>query len=314
MVVGDLLDLDGAARGQRRGAGHGRDLAGGRAAHGDTSTGQCAAAAGGCATRGRTATADAEHLGHQRRGAADAGREGGEGGAHAAQRLAVLAAAGALAHVPAGAPGGLDAAVIGGHEVLADDGAVGRARLGGLDEAEPRAHQQRLDGRDRHVERGGEVGVGHAVDLAHQQRRALLVGQAPDVGHEAAQVLTARGVLERVVQRRARHLEHVGRGGHGAAQVVDAAVVGDAVEPGAHVDRPRVGPQRPERAHEDVLQHVLGVLARPRREHLADVGEQPLAVAVVEDVERLVRAGPEQREQLVVRPQSQQWKRDREAG
>ena len=108
----------------------------------------------------------------------------------------------------------------------------------------------------------GEVGVGHAVDLAHQQRRALLLGQAADVGDQAAQVLAPLGVLERVVQRRARHLEDVGGRGHRAAQVVDAAVVGDAVEPGAHVDRALVGAQRPERAHEDVLQHVLGVLAR----------------------------------------------------
>ena len=61
----------------------------------------------------------------------------------------------------------------------------------------------------------GEVGVGHAVDLAHQQRRALLVGQAADVGDQAAQVLAPLRVLERVVQRGARHLEHIGGRGHG---------------------------------------------------------------------------------------------------
>ena len=213
----------------------------------------------------------------------------------------------------AGAAGRLDAAVVGGGQVLADDGAVGGAGLGGLDEPEPRAHEQRLDGGHRDVERVGEVGVGHAVDLAHEQRRALLLGQAADVGDQAAQVLAPLRVLERVVQRGARHLEDVRGGRHRAAQVVDAAVVGDAVEPRAHVDGALVGAQGAERADEDVLQHVLGVLARLRREHLPDVGEQPLAVAVVERVEGLVRPGAEEREQLIIGPQAQQRRRDREA-
>jgi hypothetical protein len=77
--------------------------------------------------------------------------------------------------------------------------------------------------------------------------------------------------------------------------VVDAAVVGDAVEPGAHVDRAVVGAQGAERADEDILQHVLGVLPRLGREHLAHVGEQPLAVAVVQRVERLVEPARKRR-------------------
>ena len=81
---------------------------------------------------------------------------------------------------------GLHAAVVAVEQVDADLVAVGVARLGGLDEPDPRAHEQRLDGRDRDVERAGEVGVGHAVDLAHQQRRALLLGQPADVLRPAA--------------------------------------------------------------------------------------------------------------------------------
>ena len=68
---------------------------------------------------------------------------------HAAQRGAVLAAAGAVAHVAAGAAGRPHAAVVGDEQVLADLGAVGVARLGGLDEPDARAHEQRLDGGDR---------------------------------------------------------------------------------------------------------------------------------------------------------------------
>ena len=73
-----------------------------------------------------------------------------------------------------------------------------------------------------------------------------------------------------------------------------------------------VGAQRSVRADEDVLEHVLGVLARTRAQHLAHVGEQPLAVAVVDDAERLVAPGAEQREQLLVRAQAEQRHAERQ--
>ena len=63
--------------------------------------------------------------------------------------------------------------------------------------------------------------------------------------------------------------------------------------------RARVDAQRVVGAQEHVLQHVLGVGARAA-EHLARVGEQPLAVAVVDDAEGLVVAGAEERHELVV--------------
>ena len=87
-------------------------------------------------------------------------------------------------------------------------------------------------------------------------------GSRPTSLHELAQVLAALGLLDRVVQRLARDLEDVGGERHRAPQMVDAAVVGDAVEPRAQVDVPVVGAQRAVGADEDVLQHVLGVLAR----------------------------------------------------
>ena len=195
-------------------------------------------------------------------GPARRGRERRERAPHAAQRVPVLAAAVALAHVPARAARSLDAAIVGGHQVAPDLAAVGIARLLRLDEPDARAHQQRLDRRHGHVERAGELGVAQPVDLAHQQRRALLLGQAADVADEPPQVVAPLRLVDRVEQRLARHLEDLGRGRVRPPQVVDAAVVRDAVEPGAHVDRAAVAAQRPERAHEHVLQHVLGVLAR----------------------------------------------------
>ena len=57
-------------------------------------------------------------------------------------------------------------------------------------------------------------------------------------------------------------------------------------------------------AHEDVLQRVLGVGPRAG-EHLARVGEQPRAVAVVDDAEGLVVAGAEEGDELLVGAQAQ---------
>ena len=109
-------------------------------------------------------------------------------------------------------------------------------------------------------------------------------------------------------------LEDLGGRRHRAAQVVDAAVVGDAVQPRAQVHLARVGAQRAVGAHEHVLQHVLGVLARAGAQHLAHVREQALAIAVVDGAERVVAAAAEQREQLLVRPQPQQRRPERESG
>ena len=63
--------------------------------------------------------------------------------------------------------------------------ARGVARLERLGEGDPGANQQRFHGRDRHAERVGHVRVCHAAELSHQQRRALLLGQAAHVDHQA---------------------------------------------------------------------------------------------------------------------------------
>ena len=194
---------------------------------------------------------------------------------------------------------------MGADEVGADLDAGGVARLLGLDEADARAHQQRLDGGHRGVQGVGQLGVGEPVELAHEQGGALLLGQALDVLHQAAQVLPAHHLGLGVVGRWARQLVDLGRRRDRAAQVVDAAVVRDAVEPGAQGHRPVVVAQRAVGAQEDVLQDVLGVRAR-RSQHLARVGEQALAVAVVDGPEGVVVAHPEERHELVVGTQPQQ--------
>ena len=107
------------------------------------------------------------------------------------------------------------------------------------------------------------------------------------------------------MHRRAQELQHLGRGWRGTPELVDAAVVRDAIEPGAEGELAIGGAQPGVRPDEDVLERVLGVLAVD--EHLARVGEQPLSVAIVDDPERVVVTGAEQGDQLFIGTQAQKW-------
>jgi hypothetical protein len=88
--------------------------------------------------------------------------------------------------------------------------------------------------------------------------------------------------------------------------------VGDPVQPRAQRDRPVAVAQAAVCAEEDILQRVLGVGARAA-EHLARVGQQAGPIAIVDDAEGVVGAGPEQCHQLLVGAQPQQRDRNREA-
>ena len=89
-----------------------------------------------------------------------------------------------------------------------------------------------------------------------------------------------------------------------AAQVVERAVARDPVEPRPHVDRPLVGDHRVEGGGEDLLEHVLGVLARA--EHVPAEGEQARLVAGDERLEGGLVAAPGQRDEPLVGLQPQQ--------
>ena len=64
-------------------------------------------------------------------------------------------------------------------ELLAHLLAGQQARLGGLGERDAGAHEQRLDRRDRRLHRLGDLLVGERVDLAQQQRGALGLRRGP---------------------------------------------------------------------------------------------------------------------------------------
>jgi hypothetical protein len=202
---------------------------------------------------------------------------------------------------------------MGAGEVGADLDAGDVACLGRAHQADAGPDQQRLDGRDAHTVRVGEVGVGRSLELAHEQHRALLGGQAAHVGDQPAKVLAALGLGQRIGLRRAHELEPLQRDGDRAAQLVDAAVVGDAVQPRAQRDRPPVRAQGRVRAQEDVLERVLGIVPRARQ-HLAHVGEEALVVTVVDDPEGLLVARAEEGHELVVGPQTQERRRKRDSG
>jgi hypothetical protein len=147
------------------------------------------------------------------------------------------------------------------------------ARLGGLGERDARAHEQRLHARDRRLHRLGDLLVGERVDLAQQQRGALGLRQLLHVRDQLAELLA---LVDLVGRRRAVlgevDVHRVDAQRLDAAQVVEAAVARDAIEPRARVDRPLVGEDRVEGGGEDLLEDVLGVLARA--EHVAAEGEQ----------------------------------------
>jgi hypothetical protein len=335
VVLRDLLDLHGAG-GDDHGGRHSRDglrgeraqpgaqsarrgSAGGRGGGGCTAGSDAGRArepgpAGGC-TAGSGASAEAE-LGqaelleeHERPERVDRR----EGPRRAPQLAAEGAAADARLQMPAGGRRALGEA-LGDLSQLQPDLAAGEhPGLGGLCQVHARAHEQRLHARHGGVHRLGDLVVGERVDLAEEERRALGLRQLADVGHDLAELLAP---VDRLGGRGAVvALEDVHRvlaGGAGLAQVVEAAVARDAVEPGAGVDRTVVAQQGVVGGGEHLLEHVLGVLLGG--EHVAAEGKQARLVALHEGIERAVVAGSHQRDQLLVALQAQQGRAAGECG
>ena len=96
-----------------------------------------------------------------------------------------------------------------------------------------------------------------------------------------------------------------------AAQVVERAVAGDAVQPRPHVDVALVGEDGVEGGGEDLLEDVLGVLAGG--EHVPAEGQQAGLVARAEHLEGGVLAAAGERDQALVGLEAQQCRRAAEA-
>ena len=187
------------------------------------------------------------------------------------------------------------------------------ARLGRLGQADPRAHQQRLDARHRRVHDLGDLLVGEGVHLAQHERRALRLRKVADVVEQQAELLAAVGLLTGGlpgVGKVGVHRVHADR--RRAPHVVERAVARDPVEPRPRVDLARVGHDRVECRREDLLEHVLGVLARAQ--HVPAESEQPLLVARDEGLERRLLAGAGECDQPLVAGQPQQGRRPAQGG
>ncbi len=189
-------------------------------------------------------------------------------------------------------------------DLVADQGAVGVTRLRGLYQSHARAYEKRLEGGDSDAKCRGELGVGHPGELSHQQRRALLIGQAADIGDQAAERFALLGLCDRVVDRRADERDELRRRRTRSAQLVDAAVVGDSEQPRPQRQVRSVGAEAGVRPHEHVLESIFGVL--PAGQHLPRVRHQALVIALVNRGEGFVVAGPEQCDQLLVGPEAQE--------
>jgi hypothetical protein len=103
------------------------------------------------------------------------------------------------------------------------------------------------------------------------------------------------------------HIHRVHADRRVAAQVVERAVARYAVEPRAHVDLALVGEDRVECGGEDLLQNVLGVLARV--EHVPAEGQQAGLIARAERLEGCGLTAAGERDQLLVRLKAQQGRR-----
>lgn len=199
---------------------------------------------------------------------------------------------------------GPNATIVAENELLADRRARRLPRLVGRQQPHSRPDQERLDGRYRNPESRSQLGIAHAAHLAQKQNRTLLFGKPLDVDYQSAQGVSLFG------QRRRTGLSALGVIGLGeqrerAPELIDAPVVGHPVKPSLQGQVTVAGAQAGVGALKDILQRVLGILAAPGQ-HLPGVGEKPLAIAVVDDAERLVVARSKQGHQLLVGPEAEE--------
>ena len=208
------------------------------------------------------------------------GADGGELRALVAQLVAVLPALGALVEMAAqraaAQRGTADSA-----QLAADVGAVGLARGARGHERLAGLEDERLDLGARDLEHAGNLVVRVGAELGHDERGALIVGQAADVEHEIAQILAALhervGLLARAV------LEVGDRDLAAPAQDRVATVARDDIEPGPQIDVLIAGQDARVGGQERVLDGVLGLVAIA--EEVAAEAEDGGAIARVHGLE-----------------------------
>ena len=130
---------------------------------------------------------------------------------------------------------------------------------------------------------------------------ALALGQAVDVADQRARLGAAGELVGELRGERGHAVElDVADGARAPApQLVHARVVDEPQQPGARLERDDATAQGGVHAQEDVLQHVVGIVAR-RVQQSGRLAAQRRAVAFEHDRERLLVARGEAREEGAV--------------
>ena len=183
-----------------------------------------------------------------------------------------------------------------GQQVALDREAARVPRLAAFDHVQPRTVDELLARLRRDAQLAGELVVAEPVQLPPQQRVPLRRRERGDVGQQA---LDRVALLEHRVRCRREHaLRHVGVVGHRrearAAELVQAAVADEPVQPGGEADGRVVAAERAMGADQRLLDDVLGELATAP-EDARGVPLEPLRVALVDELERGLVAVPQAR-------------------
>ena len=182
------------------------------------------------------------------------------------------------------------------------------SRLSCLGKAAAGANQQRLNARYGRLHRLGDLVIGERVDLTQQQRRTLRLGQVAHICHQLPQVFPlADFILGRAALVGDVVVKVVNADCCLPAQVVEGAVTGDAVEPRLDVNRAFVGHHRAVGGGETLLGYVLGIFLRSQ--HVAREAKDPGVVAADQRLVCGLVAAARQRDQLLVRLETQKGAR-----
>ena len=192
-------------------------------------------------------------------------------------------------------------AALQGGQLLADVAAGMLASRAAAHQRLPCLEHERLDLLSANAQDGGDLLLRVVAELEQHQRGPLVGGQPLHVVEHLAEVLAPLDLVgEALVERRVGERRMVHADGLPAgAQLRQAAVAGDGVEPWPQGDAAVTSLQGAVGGDERQLQGILGRLAVA--EHVHAEGEDPAGVAVVDLLERIAVAGAHTgHQQLVV--------------
>ncbi len=149
------------------------------------------------------------------------------------------------------------------------------------------------------TQQSADLGVAETVQLSENQRRSLVLRQLDQGREHLTEVLPLLHLRRKVhkIPVRRRRLADLGDG-LALAKDAQAGVASDREQPRAHIDQALVCEQCPVSGCESRLNRILGIVSGA--EHVAAEGQQLVAMAVVEDLERSRIAATDKRHKSVI--------------